>query len=196
MFLSNFNQVNIANIRNMTMGAGIFAKTFDPEHPETPVTPIAATTGGATFTATPNLIHYGSGIDNLHDYIKELTDIDYWTANMSGTAKSVDAAAVKRRLGAADIDANDGTLITPRNTITAADFDTCWWLGAVGKLPDVEGDNHFIAICIENALSTGGFSLKSNDKGTGDYAFQYTPFYSLSHLDEVPFKIYCASITA
>ena len=41
-----------------------------------------------------------------------------------------------------------------------------------------------------SALSTGGFQVKSTDKGKGQFAFEYTAHYSMAEQSKVPFEIY------
>jgi hypothetical protein len=47
-----------------------------------------------------------------------------------------------------------------------------------------------MAIKLINALSTGGFKLQSNDKGKGDFAFEFTGHYTMEDIDAVPFEMY------
>ena len=47
-----------------------------------------------------------------------------------------------------------------------------------------------------NALSTGGFQLKTADKGKGQMAFEYTAHYSISKQDVVPYELYIKAGTA
>ena len=47
-----------------------------------------------------------------------------------------------------------------------------------------------------NALSTGGFQLKSTDKNKGQMAFEYTAHYSISNPDVVPVELYIVAGTA
>ena len=54
----------------------------------------------------------------------------------------------------------------------------------------------FIAIRLMNALSTGGFQLKTADKNKGQMAFEYTAHYSMSKQDVVPYEVYIKAGTA
>ena len=62
----------------------------------------------------------------------------------------------------------------------------------MGDYSDVNTGNGagFVAIQLINALSTGGFSLKPNDKGKGDFAFTFTGHYSINDIDTVPYAVY------
>ena len=48
----------------------------------------------------------------------------------------------------------------------------------------------FIAIKIMNALSTGGFKIKSDDKSKGNFDFEYTGHYSIKNAETVPYEVY------
>ena len=156
---------------------------------------IGATTGGINFTATPNYTDFGEDIDNCPKNMKELKRLESWEVKMAGTFVNASTAIAKSLCGAADIDTTDATKITPRNDIKDADFDDIW---LVGDYSDKNGDTNggFIAIHMLNALSTGGFQLKTSDKAKGQFAFEYTAHYSMSAQDIVPFEIYIKAGTA
>ena len=127
--------------------------------------------------------------------MKELKRLESWEVKMAGTFVNASTAIAKSLCGAADIDTTDATKITPRNDIKDADFDDIW---LVGDYSDKNGDKNggFIAIHLMNALSTGGFQLKTSDKAKGQFAFEYTAHYSMSAQDTVPFEIYIKAGTA
>ena len=111
---------------------------------------------------------------------------------MSGTFVTVDASTAKKLSGAADL---SGTKITPRDTLTSADFEDIWW---IGDYSDVNtGTNAgYIAIHMMNALNTGGFQISSTDKGKGQFAFTFTGHYSIDAQDTVPYELYIKAGTA
>ena len=47
-----------------------------------------------------------------------------------------------------------------------------------------------------DALSTGGFQLKTADKSKGQMAFEYTAHYSITQQDVVPYELYIKAGTA
>ena len=127
--------------------------------------------------------------------MKELKKLDSWEVKMAGTFVNADTAIAKRLCGAADIGTTDTTKVTPRNDLKDADFDDIW---LVGDYSDKNGETNggFIAIKLINALSTGGFQLKTADKSKGQFAFEFTGHYSMSAQDIVPFEIYIKAGTA
>ena len=179
--------------QNIQLNAGVLLSAFTPE---TAVVAnesiIGATTGGVNFTATPTFSDYGEDIDNCPKNMKELKKLGAWEISMSGTYVTVDANAVKSLVGAADV---SGNKITPRNDVLLTDFTDIWW---VGDYSDKNGETNggFVAIHMMNALSTGGFAIKSTDNGKGTFAFTYTAHYSMNAQETVPFEIYVKAGTA
>ena len=71
----------------------------------------------------------------------------------------------------------------------AEDFKDIWWIGDYSD--ENSGDSAgFIAIKIMNALSTGGFKIKSDDKSKGNFDFEYTGHYSIKNAETVPYEVY------
>lgn len=156
---------------------------------------IGATTGGITFSAVPTYSDMGDDVDNCPKNTRELKKLENWDVKASGTFVTMTTATAKSLLAAADIGTTDTTKVTPRNDIAQADFDDIW---IVGDYSDNNGDTNggFIAIHMMNALSTGGFQIKTADKAKGQFAFEYTAHYSIAAQDTVPFELYIKAGTA
>lgn len=185
-----FTKIPSDAFQKLQINAGILTTDFTPATGTIGESgQIGATTGGISFTATPTYKDYGEDIDNCPKNMKELKRLESWEVKMAGTFVNASTAIAKSLCGAADIDTTDATKITPRNDIKDADFDDIW---LVGDYSDKNGDKNggFIAIHLMNALSTGGFQLKTSDKAKGQFAFEYTAHYSMSAQDTVPFEIY------
>lgn len=182
--------------QNIQLNAGVLLSSFTPSSATVSEEAIiGATTGGINFTATPTYIDFGEDIDNCPKNMKELKKLDSWEAKCSGTFVTVDTAVAKSLIGAADIGQPDTTKVTPRNDLAQADFSDIW---IVGDYSDKNGDTNggFVAIHMMNALSTGGFQIKTADKAKGQFAFEYTAHYSMSAQDTVPFEVYIKAGTA
>ena len=123
----------------------------------------------------------------------ELKRQDDVEVKCSGTFVTVTTTSAKSLMAAADIDGTDTTKVVPRRDLSSADFSDI-----VGDYSDKNGANNggFIAIRMMNALSTGGFQLKTADKGKGQMAFEYTAHYSISKQDVVPYELYIKAGTA
>ena len=182
--------------QNIQLNAGVLLRSFTPSSATvSDEAIIGATTGGINFTATPTYTDFGEDIDNCPKTMKELKKLDSWEANCSGTFVTIDTAVAKSLIGAADIGTSDTTKVTARNDLAQADFSDIW---IVGDYSDKNGDTNggFIAIHMMNALSTGGFQIKTEDKAKGQFAFEYTAHYSMSAQDTVPFEVYVKAGTA
>jgi hypothetical protein len=192
-----FTKVPTTTFEQIQLNAGVLLKQFTPSTGTyTNADILGATSGGVSFSASPNYIDFGEDIDNVPNNTKELKKLDYFDVTMSGTFVTATTAAAKMMVGAADIDATDNTKIQPRGEVLAADFQDIWW---VGDYSDKNGETNggFIAIKLVNALSSGGFQIQSSDKNKGQMAFEYTGHVSLT--DESltpPFEIYIKDGTA
>ena len=185
-----FTKIPSDTFQKLQINAGILTTDFTPATGTIgEAGQIGATTGGVNFTATPTYSDFGEDIDNCPKNMKELKKLDSWEAKMTGTFVNADTAIAKLLCGAADIGSPDTTKVTPRNDLKDADFDDIW---LVGDYSDKNGETNggFIAIKLLNALSTGGFQLKTADKAKGQFAFEFTGHYSMSAQDTVPFEIY------
>ena len=185
-----FTKIPSDTFQKLQINAGILTTDFTPATGTIgEAGQIGATTGGVNFTATPTFSDFGEDIDNCPKNMKELKKLDSWEVKMTGTFVNADTAIAKRLCGAADIGTSDTTKITPRNDLKDADCADIW---LVGDYSDKNGETNggFIAIKLLNALSTGGFQLKTADKSKGQFAFEFTGHYSMSAQDTVPFEIY------
>lgn len=185
-----FTKIPSDAFQKLQINAGILTTDFTPSTGEIGAAgQIGATTGGINFTATPTYTDFGEDIDNCPKNMKELKRLESWEVKMAGTFVNASTAIAKSLCGAADIGTTDTTKITPRNDIKDTDFDDIW---LVGDYSDKNGDTNggFIAIHMLNALSTGGFQLKTADKAKGQFAFEFTAHYSLVEQDKVPYEIY------
>ena len=191
-----FTKIPSDTFQKLQINAGILTTDFTPATGTIgEAGQIGATTGGVNFTATPTYSDFGEDIDNCPKNMKELKKLDSWEVKMTGTFVNADTAIAKRLCGAADIGTPDTTKVTPRNDLKDADFADIW---LVGDYSDKNGETNggFIAIKLLNALSTGGFQLKTADKAKGQFAFEFTGHYSMSAQDTVPFEIYIKAGTA
>lgn len=171
----------------LQMDAGMLLKTFNPAQPAAPADAdiITATTGGITVECTPTYSDFGEDIDNVPNNMKELKHLDGWDCKISTTALGTTPAAIKLSLGAADIDGTDLSKITPRRDLDQSDFTDIWWVG--DKM-----DGGFVAVKLKNALSTGGFSLKTTKNGKGNLTLELTGHVSINAQNTMPMEFYSA----
>lgn len=169
----------------LQMDAGMLLKTFNPAQPAAPADAdiITATTGGITVECVPTYSDFGEDIDNVPNNMKELKHLDGWECKISTTALGTTPEAIKLSLGAADIDATTTSKITPRRDLNQSDFSDIWWVG--DKM-----DGGFVAVKLMNALSTGGFSLKTTKNGKGNLTLELTGHVSINAQQTMPMEFY------
>ena len=185
-----FTKIPSDAFQKLQINAGILTTDFTPATGTIgEAGQIGATTGGVNFTATPTYSDFGEDIDNCPKNMKEFKRQDMVEAKMAGTFVNTDTKTAKLLCGAADIDTSDTTKVVPRTDLKDSDFIDLW---LVGDYSDKNGAKNggFIAIHMLNALSTGGFQLKTADKAKGQFAFEFTAHYSLAAQDKVPYEIY------
>lgn len=188
--MARYTKIPASTFKQIQINAGILLKSFTPATGAIEADDqIGATTGGINFTATPSYTDFGDDIDNCPKNMKELKRLESWEVKATGTLVTLDTAAAKSLIGAADIDGTDSTKVTPRNDLADADFADLWF---VGDYSDKTGATKggFVAVHLMNALSTGGFQIQTSDKAKGQFAFEYTAHYSMAAQDTVPFEVY------
>ena len=185
-----FRKIPENTFKNIVLNAGVLLSSFTPATPTIEDTNIlGATTGGINFTATPSFTDFGEDIDNCPKNMKELKKLDSWEVKLTGTFITSNTSLIALLMGAGDIGTSDTTKVTPRVDVASADFKDLWF---VCDYSDKNGENNggFCAIKIINALSTGGFSMQSADKGKAQFSFEFTGHVSMSAQTVVPFEVY------
>lgn len=192
--MAKFTQIPTDTFKKLQLNAGILTTEFDPATGElTASNIIGATSGGVSFEATPSFSDFGEDIDNCPKNTKELKRLDSWEAKMSGSFVTMDTNVAVSVIGTAAVASGDRTKVVPRNSVDANDFKDIWWVGDYSDINEdgsSAGKAGFIAIKLINALSTGGFKIKSGDKAKGTFEFEYTGHYSIENTDVVPFELY------
>ena len=185
-----FRKIPENTFKNIVLNAGVLLSSFTPATPTSEDTNIlGATTGGINFTATPSFTDFGEDIDNCPKNMKELKKLDSWEVKLTGTFITSNTSLIALLMGAGDVGTSDTTKVTPRVDVASADFKDLWF---VCDYSDKNGENNggFCAIKIINALSTGGFSMQSADKGKAQFSFEFTGHVSMSAQTVVPFEVY------
>ena len=191
-----FRKIPEDTFKNIVLNAGVLLSSFTPATPTIEDANIlGATTGGINFTATPSFTDFGEDIDNCPKNMKELKKLDSWEVKLTGTFITSNTSLIALLMGAGDVGTSDTTKVTPRVDVASADFKDLWF---VCDYSDKNGENNggFCAIKIINALSTGGFSMQSADKGKAQFSFEFTGHVSMSAQTVVPFEVYLKEGTA
>ncbi len=166
----------------LQLDAGVLLKRFDPAKVAAPADEdiICATTGGINISCVPTYSDLGEDVDNCPVNTKELKHLDGWECKMSFTALGTSPENIKLALGAATVST---TKVTPNRDLKQADFSNIWWAGD-------RADGGVVAACLKNALSTGGFTLKTTKNGKGQVSVELTGHVSIEAQDTMPMEFY------
>ena len=180
-----FTKISAKAFESMQINAGVVLNKFDPsgttEIQDADI--ICATSGGVTAECKPNITDLGDDVDNCQKNTAELMQIEDYDCTLAFTALNVTTDVIKLALGAADV---SDKKVTPRMTLdstaSTGDFKDIWWVGDTI-------DGGFVAVRLMNALSTGGLSLKTTDKGKGNLSVALTGCPRMGD-DTVPMEWY------
>jgi len=190
-----YSKIPVDTFKELQLGAGILCTGFNVAT-GTITGQLGATNGGVQTSCVPTFMDNADGIDNASTNVLESKEIDYYTCQLSGSFRTINATLLKKLLPAAlETTVSGATKIMPSTTINTANFADIWF---VGDYSDKHGASNggFIAICLKNALSTGGFSISTENKGKGTFAATFTAHTSVANPDVVPYEIYIKAGTA
>lgn len=148
---------------------------------------LGATSGGATFSATPEIRNTLEGVDGAKGVYKDAIVIDNWEITLTATIKEMTAKNLQLAMATADIDSGDDKfdVLSPRMDIKTTDYlDNICWLGTMN------GSTDPMIIELKNVMNTNGISFTAEDKGSGSVELELKAHFDLSKPNEVPFKIY------
>lgn len=180
-----FTKISKEAFKSMQINAGVVLNKFDPtgttEIKDADI--ICATTGDITAICKANFNDLGAGVNNAKKNTAELMQIEDYDCTLAFTALNVTTDVIKLAIGAADVAEKK---VTPRMTLdpteSTGDFKDIWWVGDT-----IEGG--YVAVRLMNALSTGGLTLKTTDKGKGNISVTLTGCPRLGS-DTVPMEWY------
>lgn len=185
--MGKFTKIPQNTFEELQMDAGVVLTSFDPSVPVAPEDAdiVCATTGGIQASCVPTYSDLGEDVDNCPNNTKELKHLDGWACKMSFTSLGTSPASIKLALGAADIGSPDPTKVTPRRDLLQTDFKDIWWVGD-------RADGGMVAVCLKNALSTGGFTLQTTKNGKGQVSVELTGHVAIDAQDTMPMEFYSA----
>ena len=186
--MGKFTVIPQSTFDDMQLDAGVLLYTFTLAEPAEPEDEdiICATTGGINVSCVPTYSDMGEDVDNCKNNMKELKHLDGWECKMSFTSIGTSPKSIKLALGASDIDTLNASKITPRKDLKGDDFSDIWWVGD-------KADGGMVAVCLKNALSSGGFTLQTTKNGKGQVSVELTGHVSLSAQDVMPMEFYSES---
>lgn len=185
MARNRFTQIPQDAFKELQVNAGILLLDFDPATAEFDNDDIVcATTGGITASCVATYSDYAADVDNAPNDLKEFKNLDGWTSTLATTGLGTSPELIRMALGAADIDAQTGA-IKPRRYLKDTDFRDLWFVGD-------RADGGMVAVKLLNALSTGGFVLKTTKNGKGQVSLTLTGHVSIADQDVMPMEFYSA----
>lgn len=181
--MGRFTKIPQNTFEALQLDAGVLLKTFNPASPTFADSAIlTATTGGLTVACTPTYSDMGADVDNCPNNLKELKHLDGWDCSIQTNSLGTTLELLRYALGAADITAGTSK-VAPRKDLSQNDFSDLWWVGD-------KADGGFVAVRLINALSTGGFSLKTTKNGKGTISITLTGHVSIAAQDTMPMEFY------
>lgn len=186
--MGKFTMIPQSTFEEMQLNAGVILKTFTPANPTTPndTEIVCPTTGGINISCVPTYSDLGEDVDNCPSNTLELKHLDGWDCKMSFTSLGTSPESIRLALGAADIGTSDTTKVTPRRDLKETDFADIWWVGD-------RSDGGMVAVCLKNALSTGGFTLQTTKNGKGNVSVELTGHVSIDAQSVMPMEFYSAA---
>ncbi len=185
--MGKFTVISEDAFDELQLDAGVLLSDFDPASPVRPASEdiIATTSGGINVVCTPTFSDFGEDVDNVPNNMMEFKHLDGWDCRFSFTSLKFNAANTKFSLGAADQTSGTGyTKITPRRDLLQSDFtDEIWWVGD-------KANGGAYAVCLKNALSTGGLSIQTSKNSKGTSSMELTGHVSASAQDTMPMEFY------
>lgn len=172
----------------LQLDAGVMLSSFDPANPYVPPTDgqiVATTTGGINPTCEPQYSDFGEDVDNVPNNMMEFKHLDGWNCAMAFSSIKFNAANTVWALGAADKTtlANGVEKIVPRRNVNLTDFTDLWWVGD-------KANGGAYAVCLKNAISTGGLNIQSTKNGKGTNQMTITGHVSINAQDDMPMEFY------
>lgn len=188
--MGKFTVIPQSTFEQLQLDAGVLLTTFDPATGAAPKDEdiICATTGGINITCVPTYSDMGEDVDNCPVNMMELKKLDSWECGLGFTSIGTSPESIRLSLGAADVNAESGSIV-PRRDLQQSDFSDVWWVGD-------RADGGMVAVQLKNALSAGGFSLQTTKNGKGQVSVTLTGHVSLTAQDVVPMVFYSKAATS
>ena len=189
--MGRFTRIPADTFEQIQTDAGILLYSFDPATPDSVKDEdiICPTTGGITAACVPTYSDMGEDVDNCPKNLLELKNLDGWDCSLAFTGLGTSPESIRLALGAADIDSQAPPHIVPRRALKISDARDVWWVGD-------RADGGLVAVQLKNALSTGGFSLKTSKAGKGNTSVALTGHVTAATQQEVPMEFWSAAPAA
>ena len=154
--------------------------TFNPANGIDGTKIIASTTGGVSFSDSPEFEDLGEDIDNCPKNTMELKCKKDGEVKISGNLVTVNLSMLGMLIGAST---TTGNKVTPKTDLSTSDFSTLWGVADYG-------DGGIIAIKMKRVLNTSGISVSTTDEGKAQFAFEFTCHKTIADLTDSPYEVY------
>ncbi len=173
--------IRATTAQNLVLNMFVLSTGYTPG--SGPTGELGATTGGGTFTATPEFRN--TGLNGLRKNTKGFMVIDEWDVSLKCSAVELTEAGLllAAGYGSAATNANVTTITPAPGLVPDSEYADLWVSGNTS-------DGKIFAICIKNALNNNGVQLSFADKDTGKYDIDVKGNYTAATLDTPPFIIY------
>lgn len=136
---------------------------------------VCATRQGATIAVPASMRNIA--VDGVRTNTVESYVNDGWTPTFAFTALTADLETTLMAFGVAEL---EGDKVVPKHDVGAKYFKDYYWYGT-------RSDGGSIVFCLKNAISTGGLSWKTNDRGESESSITLTGNYTANDQDTAPF---------
>lgn len=173
----------------LQVNAGLLLNTFDITNPIEPSDTdiVCETTGDFAIRCVPTTEDFFADINNAVRGAKEGLRITAWDCGLDVTALSITEETLQLALGAYKTESNNG--IRAKNQYAITDFKSLYWIGDLGT------EDKLLVIVLEDALSTGGVSYSTTDRGKGRLALSIRAFPTVQSQEKVPMAFYILTKT-
>lgn len=184
--------------QNLQLDAGVFLKNVDLESATTDALlrtaleaamidktkKIGATSGGGSFSVTPEFMNIAENLDGARMKIKGLMRITNVEVMLTTTIKEITKDNLALSMAATTVSVQNGSLLKPRFNLELTDYlENIVWVGTM------TGSDNLLVIVMENVLNTSGMTISFEDKGTGSIEVQFEPFVDLADMENIPVKL-------
>lgn len=142
---------------------------------------IGATSGGGSFSVTPEFRNIAEDLDGARMKIKGLMAMDNVEVKLTTTIKEITIENLKLAMGAVT---STATSLKPKFTIEDTDYiKNVVWAGSMAS------SDKLIVIIMENVMNTAGLNFTFEDKGSGGIEVELEPFVDLASMEDIPVEV-------
>lgn len=190
--LMDFDILQESDFNAMVFDSGIIVKDFDPDNWTMPSEGDVSvvTSGDISVSDGVESTNLGDDVNNIFFNYLELQVVTGKSASIiSVTALKFDADAIRKALGAADIDQSDSRKVTTRLYYKTTDFENLAFV--MHKI-----DGGYVAVVMNKALSTGGLAITTSKGGKGRMSLTFTGYRSINDKTTGEIDYYVSTGTA